>query len=110
MSSTKITNSLPVIWDPDSEGNTSKVIATSSREVTAFKLITAEAGSGLVFLYDSATANATDLRWVMDAAADNADAQVFSSPLVFSKGIYAVLEQGANQRVILSVAVIKYTV
>lgn len=105
----KQTYGLSVVWDPDTEGNTSKVIASSGQEVSALKLVTAEAGSGLVFLYDANTAGGagpSTLRWVMDAAADNADAQEFPNPLVFKNGIYAVMEQGQNQRVVLCLAII----
>ena len=104
--SQKLTYSLPIVWDPDTEGNTAKVIATSSQEVTALKAVSAKGVAGLIFLYDSGTANATDLRWVMDIPSGSPDIQTFSYPLVFKKGIYAVMEQGQNQRIILSVAII----
>ena len=42
----------------------------------------------------------------MDAAADNPDVQVFSSPLMFTRGVSVLLNQGANLGAVLSYAVI----
>lgn len=102
----KQTYSTGAIWDPDTEGSTSKQIASAGREVTALKLATTESGSALVYLYDSASGTETDLKWIMDSPSDLPDSQVFPNPLNFRNGIYAVLKQGQNLGAILCIAVI----
>lgn len=84
------------IWNPDLEGTT-KQIASSAREISHLKLI-ASGGSAHVDLYDNRNgqANPTDLVWALDASTTADDDNDFANPLLFSKGIYAVLTQGAG--------------
>ena len=101
------TYSLPVVWEPDLEGVVAKQIASSGREVTALKL-SSGAGAAFISLYDSnmGAADLTHKRWVLDASTEDNDAQIFTSPIVFKKGIYAVLEQGTGNNPKLCIAII----
>ena len=107
----KQTYSKPVtVWNPDLEGVTSKKIASSSVEVSHLKLV-ASGGSAHVDLYNNATTNnPTDLVWAMDASTTTNDDNDFANPLLFSKGIFAVLTQGAGFNAQLSIATISPTV
>jgi len=101
----KQTYSTPVtVWNPDVEGSTSKTIASSSIEVTHLKLV-ASGGSAHVDLYDNnSSANPTDLVWSMDASTTANDDNDFANPLLFKKGIFAVLTQGSGFNPQLSLA------
>jgi len=50
----------------------------------------------LVKIYDRASASTTNLRWILDSSTTYDDNQVFSNPLFFKNGVYAVIEQGGN--------------
>lgn len=86
---------------------TTKQIASSGVEVSSLKLI-ASASAAVVSLYDTSGTNpqSTDKKWVLDASTSDNDVQNFSNPLGFKKGIYAVLEQGANSNAKLCIAMI----
>ena len=101
----KQTYSQPVtVWNPDIEGSTSKVIASSSIEVSHLKLV-ASGGSAHVDLYDNNnSANPTDLVWSMDASTTANDDNDFANPLLFKKRIFAVLTQGSGFNPQLSLA------
>jgi hypothetical protein len=93
----KQTYSQSAVWLPDTEGNTSKKLAGSC-EVSVLKLI-ASASAAHVKFYDSASSAdniPNNLKWVLDASTTDVDYQVFVNPLVFKKGVYAVLEQGSG--------------
>ena len=101
--SDKLTYSIPGVWDPDTEGNTEKLLAGSC-EIGSMKLATTSTGSALVFLYDAVNAaGATDanLRWVLDSPKEGPDKHDFSYPLAFERGVYAKLMSGANFRPIV---------
>jgi hypothetical protein len=106
---TKNTYAKTAIWRPDSEGSTTKQLVSSSVEVGSFKL-TSGSLSAFVSLYDSnqtsGQPNANDLRWALDTSTTGSDAEEFTYPLLFTKGIYAVLEQGSGGNPILCMSVI----
>jgi hypothetical protein len=106
----KSTYSKGYIWKPGAT-DTTKQIATVSKEVTAMKLI-GSGGSAVVALYDTRNRETDDnhLRWVLDASTTYNDTQSFPNPLVFEKGIYAVLEQGVGTNPILCMAAIPTSV
>ena len=107
----KQTYSVPAtVWNPDVEGSTSKTIASSSVEVSHLKLV-ASGGSAHVDLYDNnSSANPTDLVWSMDASTTANDDNSFPNPLLFRKGIFAVLTQGSGFNPQLSIAIISSAV
>ena len=91
----KQTYSLPQpVWEPTANGQ-GHLFATSSVEITALKLVSG-GSAALVKIYDSASANANNLRWILDSSTTYDDNQVFSNPLFFKNGVYAVIEQGGN--------------
>lgn len=101
----KQTYALPVVWQPDREGNTAKQIASSGREVSALSLV-ASGAAATVELYDGQSDNPTDLRWVLDSSQQDTDRQQFANPLFFKKGIYAKLVTGASFNPVLCLAII----
>ena len=107
----KQTYSKPVtVWNPDLGGPTSKIVASSSVEVSHLKLV-ASGGAAHIDLYNNATTNnPTDLVWSLDASTTANDDNDFANPLLFSKGIFAVLTQGSGFNPQLCVATISPTV
>ena len=107
----KETYSTPEALDFDAEGigNGSGKFIAGPCELSFIKLTSISAGSSVVRVFDTpdggAENNAT-LKLVMDAAADNPDVQTFSSPLMFTRGVSVLLNQGANLGAVLSYAVI----
>jgi len=102
---TKGAVSIPAVWNPDQEGTVAKKLANSC-EITALKL-TGNAGAAYISLYDgveAGDAKPTNLKWAMDSSQQTPDTDIFSSPLVFKRGVYAVLEQGAGSGSVLCLA------
>lgn len=102
----KHTYSIPAIWRPDVEGVTAKKLAGPC-EVSFLKLI-AGGGAAYVELYDtlSTSPSSTEMVWAMDASTSDDDVDAFPSPLVFKKGMYAVLTQGSGFNPVLCLAAI----
>ena len=100
-------SSKPFTWDPDTELNTAKQIATSARTISSLKLSTTGAGPATVYLYDTSngSTDAGSLKWVMDAPAGGPDFNNFCDSLLFYKGIYAVLVQGGGLKPILNYSI-----
>lgn len=101
----KLTFALPVVWQPDREGNTAKQIASSGREVVALSLV-ASGAAATVELYDGLSDDPTSLRWVLDSSQQDTDRQQFAYPLFFKKGIYAKLVSGSNFNPVLCLAIL----
>ena len=101
------TFAVPGVWQPDIEGNTQKKLAGPA-EVSCLKL-SANAGAAYVFFYDSPDANGcspTALRWFLDASTQDVDCQVFVNPVIFTKGVFAVLTQGAGLNPVIGITAI----
>lgn len=99
----KNTSGTSGVWR--SAGELFKVMATGTVEVAALSL---KSGSGAATcaVYDAADlANATPstLKWMLDCSNVGQDNQIFATPLLFNKGVVAVLEQGADTSAILCV-------
>ncbi len=90
-------------WRPGT-GETSKKLAGPC-EITNLKLA-ASGAPAVVAFYDSMD-SADDLKWVLDASTTDTDSDTFEG-LIFKKGVYAVLEQGANSNAIICIARRKY--
>jgi len=100
----KNTYSDPGVWRPG-VGETEKKVAGPC-EVSALKLA-ASGGAAAIAIYDAATsaqASPSNLKWFLDASTADVDSQVFVSPLVFQKGVYAIVEQGANLNPVLCIS------
>jgi len=92
----KQTTSISGVWKP-STSETSKKLAGPC-EITALKLA-AGGGASVVAIYNgssSADVIPANLAWVLDASTTDIDSQVFPNPISFSKGVFAVVEQGAD--------------
>lgn len=99
----KNTSGTSGIWR--STGETSKVMATGSIEVSALSL---KSGSGAAtcIIYDAsslADATPTRAKWALDTSQVGQDNQPFPTPLYFKFGLVAVLETGADTNAILCV-------
>jgi len=102
--------STSIVWKP-AAGETSKLL-TSSCEVGILKLA-AGGGAAFVSIYDckeieGATPNS--LKWVLDASTTDVDSQSFPDGLAFSKGVFAVVEQGGGTNLAVCVAARRYVV
>lgn len=92
------------VWKP-STSEKEKYLADAG-EFSTLKL-SAGTGGSTVYLYDAKTsANATEnnLKWVLDCSAASNDINIFSSPLLFEKGVYAVCKTGWQYNPIVSLA------
>lgn len=106
----KNTYSIPEALDFDAEGiaNTQGKQLAGPCELSFMKLNVLEAGGAVVSIFDGTSAsdeNNANLKLVMDAGDQTPDVQTFVSPLIFRRGIWARLDQGANLTVVLSYAV-----
>ena len=102
--------SISIVWKPSAGTPDQKI--QGAVEITALKLA-AGGGAAVVSIYDSSNllgCNDNSLRWVLDASTTDVDSQVFCSPLIFTKGVYAICEQGIGFNPILCVAAAKYAV
>lgn len=101
--------SAAAVWRP-AAGETSKKIGVAS-EVTALSLKSGT-GAATVALHDvtdASQANQNTVKWVLDAAIGGNDNQSFASPIIFTRGIVAVVEQGDGNNLALCVAAKKYS-
>lgn len=95
MSIVKQTFATPGYWKP-ATANEGKQLAGPC-EVSVLKL-TAGSSAAHVTIYDSSTSttNPNKIVWVLDASTQDDDCQVFTNPLVFKNGVYAVCDQGST--------------
>lgn len=101
-------SSQPLVWKPTSAEKSKKL--QGSVEVTALKL-SAGGGAAHVSIYDSADLNGCNdnsLRWVLDASTTDNDFNPFEGPIGFSKGVFAICDQGWDFNPEVMVACRKY--
>lgn len=100
----KQTSSIPGVWKPTADEPAKKL--ANGCEITTLKL---SSGSGAAFVsfYDGESASdatPANLKWVLDCSSTDNDAQVFSNPLIFTRGVYAVCEQGVGHNPVVCIA------
>ena len=67
--------------------------------------LAAGGGAAVVSIYDSIGSDSpTGLVWVLDASTTDVDCQVFANPLAFTKGVYAVCDQGWDFNPVVCIA------
>lgn len=99
---------ISLVWLPTASEPDKKL--QGAGECSALKLA-ANAGAAHVSIYDATTLAActpNSRRWVLDASTTDVDAQCFTEPLTFSKGVYAVCEQGVGLGAEVCLAMSKY--
>ena len=97
-----------LVWKP-SDTETAKKLQTAC-EVSAITLH-AGAGGAHISLYNAVDANGateSELKWTIDCSAQSDDNVPFTSPIVFTKGVYAVCVTGFNFNPELCLAWLKY--
>ena len=97
------------VWKPSVTESEKKL--AGSCEITNLSL---KAGGGAAFVafydaVDSAGAIPSNLKWVLDASTTDVDNESFAG-LVFSRGVYAICEQGADFNPVVCIAANKYIV
>lgn len=98
------------VWKPDAAPETSRKLAGPC-EVSALAL-KASGAAAVVSFYDGVSltdAIPANLKWVLDASTTSDDDMTFVGALIFQKGVFAVLEQGANFNAIVMIATNAYT-
>ena len=75
--------------------DTSGVMVNKPCEVVLLKA-TSGGGAATWEIYDSATAAAGEVIWILDSSQQNPDVNEFSHPLRFYRGIYVRQVQGAG--------------
>jgi len=102
----KHTYSLAGVWKPTDTEKEKKI--SGSNEVTCLKL-SSGGGAATVAIYDAtvaAEATPSNLKWWLDCSTTDNDINVFASPLSFTKGVYAVCEQGWDFNPVVCISVI----
>lgn len=96
-------------WKPSSSERAKKL--ADSCEVTNLSLKSGS-GAAAVAIYDGTSdqdAIPANLKWFLDASTQDADNEIFEG-LVFTKGIYAVCEQGYDFSPVVCFAANRYNV
>lgn len=98
------------VWKP-SASETEKKLAGSC-EVIKLSLKSGGAAAVVAFYdgVDNTAVTDANLKWVLDASTTDVDNETFPEGLSFSKGVYAVCEQGAPANARVCIATNKYTV
>lgn len=97
----------PAVWKP-STSEVRKQLAGSC-EISALSL--KSGGPVAVSFYDGVDQTAetpANLKWVLEVSSVGNDNQNFSLPIIFKKGMWAVVEQGVDQNPIVCFAAANY--
>lgn len=99
------------VWKPVGNNNGEGKKLAGPCEV--FNLALKSGGGAAVASFYDGTTDAdvipANLKWMLDSSTADADADVFQG-LVFKKGVYAVLDQGAGTNPVICISSKKYTV